>query len=252
MIRRHEAIVKLLAAQEEASVQELANHFGVSTMTIRRDLTALEQEGSLKRTHGGALLSKAGIVEFAFREKERHFAAEKNAIARQAASLVRPGMAVTLDTGTTTLEVARALANTKRLSILTSSLPIASVLYAHDNIELVLLGGTIRRDNPDLSGWLTEDNLKRFRVDLAILGADAVDPDGVLTTDVSIARVSQAMISNARETVLVIDHSKFEKGGFVKFASWNDIDIVISDDGVPNSIRQWLESVVEKVTYVTA
>lgn len=250
MLKRHEDILDLLAQRGECTVQTLAEHFDVSTMTIRRDLAALETTGDIKRTHGGAFLSRAGVIEFSFREKEKLAAAQKQAIAREVARCIQPGMAITLDTGTTTLEVARAIAAIENLTVVTSSLAIASALYAQDNIELILLGGLIRKGNPDLSGWVTEDNLKRFKVDFAILGADAADTYGVLTTDVGIARVSQAMIENARETILVVDHSKFERSAFVRFASWEDVSRVVTDNGIDPACRAWLETVARRVDYV--
>ena len=145
MNARHERIVAFLGGRGEASVQDLAEHFDVSLMTIRRDLALLERAGRLTRTHGGAVLSKPGVVEFAFVEKGERFAAEKRAIAREAARLVQPGMSVALDSGTTTLEVAKAIRSIDGITVLTSSLAIASVLYAQDNVELVLLGGTAGR-----------------------------------------------------------------------------------------------------------
>ncbi len=252
MNSRQNEILDLLTAHGEVLVQDLADRFDVSVMTIRRDLALLEHEGGLTRTHGGAVLSKAGVIEFAFREQGKQCAAEKRAIAREVASLIEPGMSVTLDTGTTTLEVAKALVGMKDLRVLTSSLAIASTLYACEDIELVLLGGTARRGNPDLSGLLTEENLRRFRVDLAILGTDGSDRDGVFTTDVNVARVNQAMIAGTKQTVLAVDHSKLDKAAFVKYADWSDIDSVVTDAGTPPKVRKWLAKAVKDVTYAKA
>ena len=250
---RHAEILDVLASGGDASVQDLADRFGVSLMTIRRDLAMLENEGELTRTHGGAVRSKAGVVEFAFEERAKEHAHEKQAIGEAVAAMIRPGMAVSLDTGTTTLEVARAtvrsIGSRAPLTVLTSSLVIASALYAHDNIDLVLLGGTARKGSPDLTGWLTEENLKRFRVDLAVLGADGVSRDGVFTTDVNVARVSQAMAAGAAQTVLAVDHGKFEQSAFVRFASWSKFTHVVTDDQVPPPIRSWLNKAVKHVIY---
>jgi DeoR/GlpR family transcriptional regulator of sugar metabolism len=249
MNTRQTTILDLLASQGEVGVQDLAQRLDVSVMTVRRDLTQLKRDGHLTRTHGGAVLSHAGVIEFAFLEQSKVRAAEKAAIAKAVAAMVRPGMTVTLDTGTTTLEVARAFAGIRPLTVLTSSLAIASALYAHDHIELVLLGGTTRKGSPDLSGWLTEENLKRFRVDLAVLGADGADADGAYTTGVSVARVSQAMIAGAKSTVLALDHTKLGKAAFVRFAEWGDFGHVVTDAGAPGAAREWLGKAVKQVTY---
>jgi len=247
--RRHREIPAMAARDGEVSVDALARRFGVSVMTIRRDLTHLAREGKVTRTHGGALPARAGVVELAYEEKARDHAEEKRAIARAVADMVRPGMAVSLDTGTTTLEVARAIAHAGDLTVLTSSLTIASVLRNREGIELVLLGGTVRKNSPDLTGELTEDNVKRFRVHLAVLGADAVKPDGVFTTDARIARVSRAMIVNADRVVLAADSSKFAETAFVKCADLGDLDCVVTDGRCPAKVRRWLERGARAVTY---
>lgn len=249
MKSRQDQILDYLTSEGGIFVHDIAERFGVSVMTIRRDLVLLEKEGKLTRTHGGAVISNAGIIEFSFKEKEKECAIEKRAIAQKAAELIEPGMRITLDTGTTTLEVARAISGIKNLTVLTSSLVIASTLYPFDNIELVLLGGTVRRGNPDLSGWLTEENLKRFRVDLAILGADGADRNGVYTSDVNVARISQSMILSAKHVVTVMDHRKFDQPSFVQFSGWDEIHHVITDSATSSTVKKWLQNKTAKVTY---
>lgn len=246
---RQRQILELLTKNGEVFVQELADKLNVATMTIRRDLDALEHEGSLIRTHGGAVLSNASIVEFAFLKKGEERNAEKRAIASRVAALLEPGMTVALDTGTTCLEVAKALKGISNLTVLTSSLAIASALYACENISLVLLGGKARKGNPDLTGWLTEENLKHFRVDVAVLGADGADRGGAYTTDDAVARVSQGMIAAASTAVLAADFSKFDRTSFLRYAAWPDFDHVITDTNLPYDTRQWLQQEAKRVTY---
>lgn len=242
MNARQQQILEQLRLQREVSVPALAGRFQVSPLTIRRDLDALAREGALTRTHGGAVCSQSSVVEFAFLDRAQDRTAEKLAIAKHLASVVQPGMTIVLDTGTTTLEVARAIAGIPRLRVLTSSLAIASALHAYDNIDLVLLGGSVRHHSPDLSGPLTEENLKQFQTELAILGADAVSSEGLYTSDLGIARISQAMMACARERWLVIDSSKFSRRSFVKFADWSAITHLVTDAGVTASDREWLHA----------
>lgn len=246
---RREEIVRLLAAKGAATVASMAKAFEVSGMTIRRDLEALESEGRLVRTHGGAMLVSRSVVEFAFQEKSQRRSAQKRAIAREASRFISPGMSVSIDTGTSTLEVAKAIAGKKDLRVLTPSLAVASALYACEGIELVLLGGAARKGSPDLQGELTEDNVRRFRVHLAVLGADAISPEGLYTTDAAVSRVSRAMIAGARRRVLVADSSKFSELAFVKFADWKDVDIVVTDNQAPTTARRWLKRAVKRVIY---
>ncbi len=249
MNQRQMEILEILQRDGKASVRALARRFRVNAMTIRRDLAALEETGRVARTHGGAMLARTGVVEFAFAEKARRNIEQKRAIAAEIARLVPPGSTVSLDTGTTTLEIARAIAGIPGLTVLTSSLAIASALYARENVNLVLLGGTVRKNSPDLSGPLTEENLRRFRVSLAILGADGASPDGAFTLDESVARVSRAMIAGAEKTILALDSSKFAAAAFVKFAEWSEIGAVVTDAGAPPSVRGWLEKKVRKTIY---
>lgn len=246
---RHEAIRRALAVEGEVGARELARRFGVTPMTIRRDLATLAAAGALRRTHGGAMPARPGAIDLAFREREERETDRKRAIAREAARLIRPGMSLSLDTGTTTLEVARALPDVRDLTVLTSSLAIAAALYARENVQLVVLGGTARKTRPDLYGDLTEENLKRFRVDLAFLGADAVTPEGIFTTDVEISRVSRAMVAKAERVVVVADSGKLSGRAFVKCLNLDEINLVITDDACPPEARKWLEAAIGQVTY---
>lgn len=247
---RLQQILDLLAGQDEVGVADLAEHFQVTPMTIRRDLGMLEKQGKVTRTHGGAILSAPSIVSFSFQARQQTRMAAKKAIAREAVGRVEPGMTVLIDTGTTTLEVARALAGFSDLKVLTSSLAIASALLAHGGLELILLGGTVNRNSPDLSGPLTEDNLSTFRADIAFIGADAFDENGLYTSSQQIARVSQTMLGTARQTVLVADSGKFGETAFMRFARWQEVNELIMDSGVDGEHLEWVKKKVRKFTLV--
>ena len=249
---RQRKILQALAGREEVSAAALARRFRVTTMTIWRDLEALAHAKRITRTHGGALLSAPAVAAFAFQARQQCHLAEKAAIGRAAAQRVKPGMTVILDTGTTTLEVARALGGIPRLKVLTSSLAIASALLTHDNLELVLLGGTVSPGSPDLSGALTEDNLAAFRADLAFVGADAMDQHGLYTRNQGIARVSRAMIANAQRTILVADSSKFGRTAFVRFAAWDAMAGWVTDKALPADARRWAKKTVRNLVQVSA
>ena len=246
---RRSAILDRLSTEGEVFVLQLASDFGVTPMTIRRDLEAMEGENALTRTHGGAILSQQSVAEFAFLERNRTSIEEKQAIARRAAAMVEPGMSIVMDTGTTTLEVARALGTCERLQVLTSSLAVASALHTNANIEVVLLGGTVGTNSPDLSGSLTVSNLRKFRVQLAILGVDALDQRGLYASDLGTAQVSEAMIDVAEDTVLVADSRKFSRTSFVKFADWNQVGHLVTDASVSSEDRSWLEGCLKDVSY---
>lgn len=246
---RHQEIVNLVSKNGEVSVAKLARRFRVSEMTVRRDLAQLYRSGRLRRTHGGAISSRAGVAEFLFQQKRNLHAAQKRAIGRKVATLIQPGMTVCLDTGTTTLEVARAIADIENLTVLTTSLVIASELHTRANVDLILLGGNVRRNSPDLTGPLAEDNLSRFRVDIAVVGADAATPEGVFTTDIGVANLTRAIANNARTVILATDSSKFGKTAFAQYASFKEIDYVVTDTACPRAMRNWLRKKACKVIY---
>lgn len=247
---RHDQIMQYLRGHGNASVQDLADEFQVSVMTVRRDLMLLEESGRITRTHGGAILSKPGVVEFTFLDREQHHAPEKQAIAAAVASLIPPGSTVALDSGTTTLEVAKAIAGIEGLTVLTSSLAIASVLYTHETITMVLLGGVCRKGSPDLTGWLIEQNLKQFHVDYAIVGADGLTCDGAFTKAVDVSRVCQAVLAAGACSILVADHSKIGRASFSRYADVKDFDHIVTDAGVPAAERRWLSREAKDVAYV--
>ena len=247
---RHDQLVEYVSAKGRASVEELARRFRVSLATVRRDLIILERAGRLNRTHGGAIPSRTGVIEFAFSERGELYSKEKQAIGREVAEMIERGSTVALDSGTTTLEVAKALGGVEGLTVLTSSLAIASVLYGRRDVELVLLGGTAREDSPDLTGWLTEENLKRFLVDYAVVGADGVTGNGVYTRAMDLARICQAVLSAGRKSILVADHSKMGTRSFSRYASLSQFDQVVTDTGVSSATRKWLSRAARDVVYV--
>src|SRR5579871_6016831 len=146
---RHARICARLAAEPGVTVAELARELGVSEMTVRRDLNALEASAGVQRTHGGAMLTERMILEFDYRGRRELNRAAKCAIAAEARKLVQPGDRIILDCGTTTLELASMLRNGENLTVITPSLAVASELQHAAGVEVVLLGGVIRRGSPD-------------------------------------------------------------------------------------------------------
>jgi DeoR/GlpR family transcriptional regulator of sugar metabolism len=250
MNRRQADILELLATRGELEVAAMARRFRVNQATVRRDFQYLEDEGHLVRSHGAAIPSPAALAQLAFVRKGQKNERQKRAIGRAVAGEIKPGMVVALDTGTTALEVARAITNIAGIKVLTTSLPIAAVLHAQQNIEVILMGGTVRRNDPDLSGALTEENLRRFRSDVAVLGADAAGKDGLFTTDMAIARTSQAMMSGAHRRVVAIDATKFAARGLFRYAPWDDVAAVYTDASVTASDRVWLKKLALEVHFV--
>jgi DeoR/GlpR family transcriptional regulator of sugar metabolism len=222
------------AEQPGVSVSELAKEFDVSEMTIRRDLTSLEGRALIQRTHGGAMLTERMMLEFDYRDRREVNRAAKQAIAAEARKLINPGDRLILDTGTTTLELASLLRDGENLTVITPSLAVASELQHAAGVEVILLGGVIRRGSPDLTGPATEHCLELFSADLAFQGADGIGLDGkIYNSDLRLARVDKLMRRVAKRSCLLADHTKIGVTALACSGTVADVHTLITTKGVP-------------------
>lgn len=216
------------------TVSALAAEFGVSAMTIRRDLAALEHRTDIRRTHGGAVLTERMMLEFDYRDRRARNRGAKQAIAAAARKLVRPGDRLILDTGTTTLALASLLRDGERLTVITPSLAVASELQDAAGVEVILLGGILRRGSPDLTGPVTEHCLELFAADLVFQGADAIGPDGsIYNTDARLARVDRLMRRLAQRCCVLADHTKIGRTALARSGRLDEAGTFITDAGAP-------------------
>lgn len=206
--RRHGEILRRLTADGTVSITELADFFDVSRQTIRRDLKHLADRGQLDLVHGGATLFEP--TEAAFTERREENADAKAAIGRAAAGLVRDGMVVFLDSGTTTLAVAQALSERKNLTICTTSLSIALLMCRQPLVRVHMLGGEIDPDEEAAVGIDALEAISHFRVDVAFLGGGGLSPDGEVTDFTrNGAEQRSRMAATASKAYFVLDSSKF-------------------------------------------
>lgn len=229
-ISRHERICEMLSARGECAVEELADVLGVSGMTVRRDLQTLAEAGKVIRTHGGAAMAERISFEFDFLKRVRQHEAAKAAIGAAAADLVENGQSVLLDSGTTTLALSRRLRGKKNLTVITTSLPIASQLQYDQEIAVLLLGGYLRAGSPDLAGALTEANLETLHADVAFIGADGIDARGaVYNQSAEVARMLAKMAAAAGRVYVVADHSKLGQTALWRFGQLKDWTGLVTD-----------------------
>jgi len=225
--RRHELILRTLRTDGSATISGLADKLGVSTATIRRDLVQLDDEGLLKRVYGGA--ASVEDKDDPFVDVAAVRVAEKDAIAVKCAELVKDGETVLLDIGTTAHRVARQLRG-RSLTVITSSLAVFEELQDEETIQLVLLGGVLRRDYRSLVGFLTEDNLRQVHADRLFLGTSGVRPDGeVMDTTVVEVPVKRAMIAASDHVVLVADVGKFPGTGMSRVCVPQELNTVVTN-----------------------
>ncbi len=240
--QRQSRIRDILQSREAVSISELAEMFGCSQMTIRRDLDRLEHTGQVRRTHGGAMPAERMVFEFNFvarRQANRHI---KQAIAAEAVKLIQPAQRIILDTGTTTLELAHLLKEFRDLTVLTPSLAVASELQFSEGIQTVLLGGVIRRGSPDLTGLVTEAVLEMFTADIAFQGADGIGPDGALyCADMRISQVDRIIRKRAERTYVLADSSKIGKTALIRHGFLREVDGLITDEGIGDKDKRQFE-----------
>ncbi|MBP2703839.1 DeoR/GlpR transcriptional regulator [Microbispora sp. RL4-1S] len=222
-----------LRVSDSVSVTELAAEHGVSEMTIRRDLDELAQQGVVRRIRGGALSLLLRGEEPPFGVREREAAEAKRRIGAEVAGLLADGEAVVLDGGTTALEVARALRD-RRLTVLPLALQSAQVLAAAPRIRLVLPGGEVRQGEMNFAGPLTETSIRSLRFDTAIIGCCGLSAEHGLTAhDLPEVAVKQAAIASARRVVAVCDSGKFNRTAFGAVCGLDRLDLVVTDEGIP-------------------
>ncbi len=243
--RRH--LRALIAERGFLSVADMARRLGVSEMTIRRDLSALEADGSLLRTHGGAVAASGGtptpvdLHEPAFDARSRRRAEAKRAIARAAAGLLRPGATIGLDVGTTTFELARRLAEMRGLKIFTNSLRAAGLL-ANASHDVYLPGGRLRAVELSLCGPVAARELANYWLDYAFLGVSGITTAGCFDYSLEDTEIKAVYIERAAHRVVLCDSSKFARMSVVKVCDLERIDRLITDAPPPPPLARALEA----------
>jgi DeoR/GlpR family transcriptional regulator of sugar metabolism len=245
--RRYELILRSLRADGPTAVGTLAAHLGVSPATVRRDLVHLHREGRLTRVHGGAV--SAADPDEPFAEVATVRVREKDAIAARCVELIKDGDTVLLDIGTTAHRLARAL-HGRAVTVITSNLAVYEELADDADVQLILLGGVLRRRYRSLVGYLTEDALGQVRADHLFLGCSGVRPDGqVMDSTVVEVSVKRAMIAAADRVVLLADASKFPGMGVGRVCGPEDLHTVVTTTGAdPDSCQALRDAGVEVIT----
>jgi DeoR/GlpR family transcriptional regulator of sugar metabolism len=235
---RHSEIVASLRTKGVASVRELAETLRVSESTVRRDLKLLDRNGELVRTHGGAALSLIRSEhEEPFDVSARHDIAMKTAMAERAATLVADGSVVLLDIGTSTPLIARRLRG-RPVTVITSNVAVLDELRDDDVVQVVLLGGVLRRNYRSLVGSLTEATLRQVSADVVFLSCTGVRANGHVVDDMAVETpIKQAMIEAASRVVLVAPETKFPGTGSLRICSLGDVDALVTTGGAdPESL----------------
>jgi len=239
---RHLIITSLIRANKIVSVEELSKRFGVSLNTVRRDLDALEEQGILRRTQGGAILQEFGHFAQPFHVRKTEYSKEKEAIGLAAAKLVAENDTIIIDAGTTTQQVARNLGGLQCLTVLTNSLEVANDLLPNANLTVILSGGVLRQPSRSTVGMPAEQFFSQFHVDKAFIGVGGISVEtGLTNPNIHETPVKRKMIEAAREVIVVADHHKFEQVSLSPIAPISVVHKIVTD-------AQTSEATIKKFT----
>jgi DeoR family glycerol-3-phosphate regulon repressor len=250
---RKERTAEMIRMRGFMSSSALAAEFGVSEMTVRRDLAELDALGELIRTHGGAVwreprtIETVGAQEPFFDERTKRNHEAKLRIATAAERLVAKGSAVALDVGTTTYQLAHRLANRSDIKIVTNNLRIATLLASH-SVDIYLLGGNVRRNEMSLCGPVAVQQAEKLRFDIAFIGVAGISASGIFDYAIEEAELKRVFLAQASRKVALCDASKFGQVSLVQVAQLKEIDTVVTDAAPPADIAEALaEAGVETI-----
>jgi len=219
-------------------VEELSAAFSVSPQTIRKDLNELCEKQLLQRIHGGAIVG-SGIENVSYEARRLLAPNAKKAIGRRAAELIPNNSSLLINIGTTTEQVAHALHNHRGLLVISNNINAVEIMKNFLGIELIIAGGQVRRSDGGIVGVAAVDFINQFKVDYAVIGVSAIDEDGsLLDYDFREVRVAQAIIKNARHTILVADAMKLERTAPIRIGHISQINTIVTDQYLPRKLHE--------------
>jgi DeoR family glycerol-3-phosphate regulon repressor len=240
---RHSEILDIARRDGRVTVENLADHFGVTSQTIRRDLTDLAELGKLERVHGGAVLP-SGVTNIGYEERRSLFKDAKQKIARACTIDIPEDASIFLNIGTSTEAVAHEILRHRNLLVVTNNMNVANILVGNPDCEIIVTGGQLRRADGGLVGNLTSEAIAQFKFDLAVIGCSALDEDGdILDFDMQEVAVSQTIMAQSRKVFLVADHSKFKRSAPARIGSLANVDTIYTDQPLSGDLasrcRDW-------------
>lgn len=235
---RYNEILNIINKEGSVKVSMLTKLFDVSIETIRRDLEHLEKKGLLKRVYGGAILEKPTITLSSFRSREKEFLNEKKEIAAISVNFISEKQSIAMDSSTTNLEIVKLLKHHfKELTIITNSILIAQELSDTPNFTVILLGGKLVPSQYCLVGSMTLKNITNFFADIAFISTSGISlKSGITDYNINDVDIQKNMIELSKITIVLADHSKFDKTALIKVADFEDVNLIISDSKLSDSI----------------
>ncbi|WP_165822416.1 DeoR/GlpR family DNA-binding transcription regulator [Paenibacillus montanisoli] len=248
---RRNRILEIIQKKNRVSVAELSKEFNLGEITIRRDLSELEERGLIRRTHGGAIPIDNGLDEPPLKEREMRNRSQKERIAQFVAQLIRNGESIMIDGGSTTLQIAKHLRMKKDLTIVTNSMSLADEFMNFNECNVIVCGGELRRSTGMMIGSITERTLRLFRADRVIIGMSSMMPEeGLFTVNAGEAECKRIMMECGKEIIVVMDSSKINKVSFSFVSDFSKVDKFITDDGISDDIVTKLDQAGVEVIVV--
>ena len=230
-IERKLEILQKLRTEQRVLVSDLAAHYGVTEETIRRDLDKLEREGYATKTYGGAILGNSTKTDLSYTIRNKTNVEAKSIIAELVGKLVQDGDHLMLDDSSTSLFIARRLKDHKNLTVITNSVEIVLELADVEGWTILSTGGRLKPESLAFVGNATQDMLRNYHVDKAIISCKGLDRDtGITDSSEFHALTKQTMLSCATQKILALDHSKFDKSSFVRIAAPETLDLIVTDE----------------------
>jgi DeoR family transcriptional regulator of aga operon len=249
-ISRRVKILEVLNSEGQVTVSELSKKFNVTEVTIRNDLSHLAAKELLIKTRGGGLKTQRVGIDQHLNDKAKINSKEKQAIGKKAAELINENDTIIIDSGTTTIEIAKNLSKIKNLTVITNALNIASQLI-RDEIKVIVLGGILRTASLSLTGPIGENSIKNFYCDKCFLGVDGIDSQsGIYTPNLEEAHLNRMMINASKEVIIVTDSNKFKRKSFAHIAPITKVNMIVTDSKIPEDELKNLQNMGIKVILV--
>jgi DeoR family transcriptional regulator, aga operon transcriptional repressor len=248
-VERRKSILNQINEAGQVLVHDLGREFNVSEVTIRNDLEQLEKKNLLIRARGGAIKAERSVgIDYRLSEKDKLNSEEKTRIGKKASQLINEHDTIIIDSGTTTMEVAKNLGHMNDLTVVTNAINIISHLIQEKNLSLIIPGGYLRKNSLSLVGPLAEKNLQNLYVDKVFIGVDGFDTKhGIYTPNIEEAYFNEIMIKISKEVIVVCDSSKFSRRSLAYICGIDKIHTVVTDNGIPDEDRKRLEDAGIKV-----
>ena len=244
-VSRRMVILSQLETNGQVSVNDLSESLGVSSVTIRNDLEQLEKKNMLLRARGGAMkIAQTHVgLDYPLSDKQKKHLPEKREIGKKAIELIEEGNTIILDSGSTTYEIAKNLGKFEELTVITNAINVVSLLAEQKKINVIVPGGTLRKNSLSLVGILAEKGFRNYFCDQLFLGVDGFDTSyGLSTPNIEEAHLNQIMIEMSKKVIVVADSSKFNRRGFAFIAPVTRIHTLITDKGISQEERSKLEA----------